>query len=205
MGMVQGAVYDAVNAIGPKQHRPYLLKQACGCEGVDRRCRRNGGVRRALRARLDRTREGSVPGSRGTPEYALLGVRGIARLRSTITPSRGRASRWGTQRPRPCSTREWATDGSGRLSGCRTPRAGHWQPLLNAAGQPILDPTPWAGGVKPFLIQSSSQFRSAPPPALDSAQWAAEFNEVKGLGRATGSTRTDTRRTSPGGGRAHPS
>ena len=27
MGMVQGAVYDAVNAITPKHHRPYLLKQ----------------------------------------------------------------------------------------------------------------------------------------------------------------------------------
>ena len=30
----------------------------------------------------------------------------------------------------------------------------------SATGQPILDPTPWVGGVKPFLIQSSSQFRS---------------------------------------------
>ena len=64
---------------------------------------------------------------------------------------------------------------------------GKWQPLLNPAGQPILDPTPWVGGVKPFLIQSSDQFRSAPPPALDSAKWAADFNEVKSLGRATGS------------------
>ena len=27
MGMVQGAVYDAVNAIEPKHHRPYLLKR----------------------------------------------------------------------------------------------------------------------------------------------------------------------------------
>ena len=71
------------------------------------------------------------------------------------------------------------------------PDAGHWQPHLNAAGQPILDPTPWVGSVTPFLIESSSQFRSAPPPALDSAQWAAEFNEVKSLGRATDSTRTD--------------
>ena len=35
MGMVQGAVYDAVNAIGPKQHRPYLL------EGVPVRRRRS--------------------------------------------------------------------------------------------------------------------------------------------------------------------
>ena len=66
-------------------------------------------------------------------------------------------------------------------------RAGHWWPLLNAAGQPILDPTPWAGGVEPFLIESSSQFRTEPPPALDSAAYAAEVNEVQALGRATGS------------------
>ena len=68
---------------------------------------------------------------------------------------------------------------------------GHWQPLLSPTGAPLLDPTPWAGDVRPFLIQSSSQFRSVAPPALESAQWAAEFNEVKALGRATGSTRTD--------------
>src|SRR5215207_3900479 len=30
MGMVQGAVYDAVNAIGPKRHRPYLLNRRTG-------------------------------------------------------------------------------------------------------------------------------------------------------------------------------
>ena len=30
MGMVQGAVYDAVNAIGPKQHRAYLLEERAG-------------------------------------------------------------------------------------------------------------------------------------------------------------------------------
>jgi hypothetical protein len=27
LAMVQGAVYDAVNAIGPKRHRPYLLTE----------------------------------------------------------------------------------------------------------------------------------------------------------------------------------
>ena len=67
---------------------------------------------------------------------------------------------------------------------------GHWQPQLNAAGEPILDPTPWVGNVRPFLLRSSSQFRSAPPPALGSAQWAAEFNEVKSPGRIDSSTRT---------------
>ena len=32
MGMVQGAVYDAVNAIGPEQHRPYLLDSRTGAK-----------------------------------------------------------------------------------------------------------------------------------------------------------------------------
>jgi hypothetical protein len=68
---------------------------------------------------------------------------------------------------------------------------GKWQPLINPAnGQPILDPTPWVGGVKPLLIQSSSQFRSVPPPALSSPEWAAQFNEVKSLGRVDSATRT---------------
>ncbi len=43
----------------------------------------------------------------------------------------------------------------------------------------------------PFLIQSSSQFRSVPPPDLESAQYATEYNEVKDLGRADSATRTD--------------
>src|SRR6266481_5027464 len=30
VGMVQGAVYDAVNAITPKHHRPYLLNRRFG-------------------------------------------------------------------------------------------------------------------------------------------------------------------------------
>src|SRR5262249_48916617 len=30
VAMVQGAVYDAVNAIGPKRHRPYVLKRRFG-------------------------------------------------------------------------------------------------------------------------------------------------------------------------------
>jgi hypothetical protein len=45
-----------------------------------------------------------------------------------------------------------------------------------------LDPTPWVGGVKPFLMQSSSQFQSAGPLALNSPAYTAEFNEVKALG-----------------------
>jgi len=43
---------------------------------------------------------------------------------------------------------------------------------------------------KPWVLASASQFRPAPPPALDSALWARDFNESKSLGARTGSTRT---------------
>jgi hypothetical protein len=51
MGMVQGAVYDAVNAITPKHHRPYLLKmRGRAMDGSDRlsgcrTARRDTGIR----------------------------------------------------------------------------------------------------------------------------------------------------------------
>lgn len=40
-------------------------------------------------------------------------------------------------------------------------------------------------------MTSGSQFRPAAPPALDSAEYAAAFNEVKDLGRADSTTRTE--------------
>jgi hypothetical protein len=42
----------------------------------------------------------------------------------------------------------------------------------------------------PFAIPSPSSFRSPGPPALTSAQYAADFMEVKRLGEATSATRT---------------
>ena len=41
-----------------------------------------------------------------------------------------------------------------------------------------------------WIIQSHSQFRPGGPPALDSAQYAADFNEVKVMGSASSTTRT---------------
>ena len=44
--------------------------------------------------------------------------------------------------------------------------------------------------VTPFVLDSASQYRAPAPPALDSAQYATDFNEVKSLGRNTSTTRT---------------
>jgi hypothetical protein len=48
----------------------------------------------------------------------------------------------------------------------------------------------WVADVRPFTLKSASQFRTEGPPDLASEQYAIEFNEVKAVGRATGSTRT---------------
>jgi hypothetical protein len=41
---------------------------------------------------------------------------------------------------------------------------------------------PWMARMRPFAIQSASEFRAEGPPSLSSAQWAEEYNEVKRLG-----------------------
>ena len=46
------------------------------------------------------------------------------------------------------------------------------------------------GSVKPFVATSGAQFRSPPPYRVTDATYAADFNEIKRLGAATGSTRT---------------
>src|SRR5262245_24846947 len=85
---------------------------------------------------------------------------------------------------------EWrSTDGSDRVV-TYTPGTGPgaWQPTP-PANLPALAPQ-WPD-VTPFAMTSGTQFRPAPPPALDSAEYAAALNEVKSLGRADSTTRTD--------------
>ena len=44
--------------------------------------------------------------------------------------------------------------------------------------------------IRPFTLTSIAQFRPGPPPALDSAVYAADLNEVKELGWSASTTRT---------------
>ena len=43
---------------------------------------------------------------------------------------------------------------------------------------------------KPWVIKSADQFRPGPPPALSSAEWARDYNEVKSLGGTKSTART---------------
>ena len=51
-------------------------------------------------------------------------------------------------------------------------------------------PGSWLAKVTPFLAENAEYYRTDGPYALDSAEYAADFNEVKAVGAAEGSTRT---------------
>jgi hypothetical protein len=63
---------------------------------------------------------------------------------------------------------------------------GAWQPTAPAA--PV---TPWVGQFRPFSFSSSAQFRPAEgPPALDSYEWAGDYNRTQLYGGKDFSLRT---------------
>jgi hypothetical protein len=53
-----------------------------------------------------------------------------------------------------------------------------------------LDPTPWVGNVTPFLVPSARMLRTDGPDRLRSRAYARDFNEVKSVGSLTSTTRT---------------
>ena len=65
--------------------------------------------------------------------------------------------------------------------------AGVWRPTPPAMAQ-FFDP--WLGQVEPFVMDSPSQFRPGPPPAISSDLYVEEFEEVRDYGVNVGSLRT---------------
>src|SRR5262249_637267 len=64
---------------------------------------------------------------------------------------------------------------------------GLWQPTPGGALAPVSQQYAYA---TPWALRSASQFRPGPPPTLTSAQWAADYNEIKSLGATNSTTRT---------------
>ena len=65
------------------------------------------------------------------------------------------------------------------------PGPGVWS--IPADQKPV---TPWMANYKPFLLESGDQFRPGPPPALTSAEYAKDLNEVQTIGGADSTVRT---------------
>ena len=189
MGMTQGAVYDALNATEPRHRRPYLLKRRFSARASKEAAAATAAYRvlssivstvpvtisfpnrASLLQALDAQYATSLAAIPETP-FKRQGITAGNAAAEAMIAARQDDGRFGPS--------QWVPNSA----------PGHWWPLLNPDGTPMLDPTAWVGGVRPFLMQSASQFRTAGPEALTSAAWAADFNEVKALGSVNSTART---------------
>ena len=79
---------------------------------------------------------------------------------------------------------------------------GHWRPTDSFIGTPPGPPqpfspmlAPWMAQSAPFSFTSPIRFRPGPPPALTSARYTKEYNEVKTLGASASTALTTLMRT----------
>jgi hypothetical protein len=177
VAMVQGSVYGAVNAID-RHGRPYLVykrfpkasKDAAAATAAFRvldtlfSATHHAQLLTAYEESLD-----AIPDGRRKDQGIRAGEKAAARMLAEGHDGR---------------TVIGCTFGSGL--------PGVWQPLADPAGLPICDPSPWVANAKPFVVKSASQFRTAGPLPVESAAYAAEFEEVKEIGSLTSTTRSPT-------------
>jgi hypothetical protein len=176
IAMVQGAVYDAVNALRPR-YEPYLLDLA------------------ALHARPFGSRKAAIATAAHHVLVEIAAPAQVAGLDSAYTATmatipNGRVKNEGLRvGAAAAAAMLTARDDDGFIAAFSFvigSDPGDWRPLTPTA----LDPDAWVSNLTPFLIESPSQFRSAGPNALTSAAYAEEFAEVKEIGALNSSTRT---------------
>lgn len=171
--MVQGAVYDAVNAI-EGGYEPYLSSPAAdGTESTDA----------AVATAAYRVLIGLFPAQQATLESlytaSLADVPGGTSKEDGIDIGEATAAAMLLHR---------MGDGRGGAPVVDIgDEVGEWRPELPGFG---LDPASWAGNVEPFLMDSMEQFRSDGPNPLTSKAYAEDFNEVKSVGASNSTTRT---------------
>jgi hypothetical protein len=188
VGMVQGAVYDAVNAIDGG-HRPYLADlppaspsaskaAAAATAGHDVLVglKAAGGVTmlpQAVRDWLDAkyaATRAAIPDGPAEDDGVAAGAAAAAKMLATRADDR---------RFDPFTVVEGTDPGEWRLA-----------PPQGPMGTVARDPAPWVGNVRPFLVPNVEMLRSEGPDPLTSDAYAEDFNEVKEVGSLTSTTRT---------------
>jgi hypothetical protein len=171
--MVQGAVYDAVEAID-RRYRPYLAAPRAG----------HGDSQDAAAATAAfRVLVALFPG-----QQATLQARYDASL--AAIPTGPRTDRGIADGEQAAAAMLAAREGDGRLGPFTLvygTQPGQYRPTVpNLA----TDPAPWVANVRPFLVPSVEMLRVAGPHPLTSRAYARDLNEVKSLGALDSSTRT---------------
>jgi hypothetical protein len=173
LAMVHGAVYDAVNAIDGG-HEGYLITSRLATPSDSKEAAAATAAYRMLLS--------LVPG-----QQTVLDAQYAASL--AAIPDGSAKTRGIAVGEAAAAAMKAARTDDGRFGAFRFAvgsAAGVWRPVLPAF---VNDPNAWLKDVKPFLIESSSQFRSKGPLPLTSRKYAREFAEVKSLGSASSTTR----------------
>jgi PAP2 superfamily len=173
LGMVQGAVYDAVNAIDGG-HQPYLVSPPANP---------SDSKEAAAATAAFRVLVGLFPAQ----ESALQQLYDAYLADVPEGPAKAGGIAVGEEAAAAMLTAR-ANDGrGGPFSFVFGTDPGEWRPTPPNFG---LDPAPWVGNVRPFLVPSVEMLRSEGPNALTSDAYAKDFNEVKKVGSLTSSKRT---------------
>jgi hypothetical protein len=173
--MVHGAVYDAVNAID-RGHQPYLVQPPSNPTDSKEAATATAAYQVLI---------GLFPSQQPAlqPQYDAY----ITSLPDDPPGSKAAGFAIGEAT---ASAMLSARMNDGRFGPSPTPyplAPGIWRPTPpNFA----TDPAPWVGNVRPFLMQSPSQFRTDGPNALTSAAYTEDFNEIKEVGSLYSTTRT---------------
>jgi hypothetical protein len=174
--MVAGAVYDAVNAID-RRHRPYLLDPAS--LKVKRWASTDAAIATAAHDVLVALAPAQQPALDTAYAATLAGVPDGRSEDEGVRAGAAAAAAMLDARVGDGFMAPFTFDlGTG---------PGDWRPFPAGA----LDPDPWVGQLRPFLVRSPGQFHSAGPNPLRSAAYARDFAEVKAVGSLTSTTRTE--------------
>ena len=175
--MVQGAVYDAVNAI-EGGYEPYLGAPAVADPGD------------------------SSPAAVATAAHdVLVGI--FPAQQSTLDGKLATSLAQIPDGPAETGGIEVGTAAAAAMLAARTgdgrfvpfpviqgDEPGEWRSMAFVNGNPVVEPAPWVGNVTPFIIPNATALRSDGPNALTSAAYAEDFDEVKELGSLTSTQRT---------------
>ena len=179
--MVQGAVYDAVNAID-RGHQPYLVQPPSNPTDSKEAAAATAAFR--VLVGFDNL-AGLFPGQLPTlqPQYDAY----IAGLPDNPPGSRAAGIAIGEATARAMLTAGMNDGRFGPPPALYPPAPGIWRPTPPFFAS---DPAPWVGNVRPFIVPSAEMLRTDGPNALTSAAYAEDFNEVKEVGSLTSTTRT---------------
>jgi hypothetical protein len=177
LAMVQGAVYDAVNAI-EGGYEPYLGAPSVADQGDSAPAAVATAAHRVLLALF--------PGQQTTLD---------GQLEASLAQIPDGAAKTGGIEVGAAAAAAMldARTNDGRFSPftvIQGDEPGEWRSTAFVNGVPVVEPAPWVGNVRPFLIPSAETLRSDGPNALTSAAYAEDFNEVKRLGSLTSAVRT---------------